>query len=65
MKGITVPTYGSETWTLTNVITTAEMKFRAQVSGYSFFLNRPLLPYGVEGFLLVNPSDNWYDSLDG
>jgi hypothetical protein len=21
---------------------------------FSFFLNRPLLPYGVEGFLLVN-----------
>jgi hypothetical protein len=25
----------------------------------SFFLNRPLLPYGVEGFLLVNLLDNW------
>jgi hypothetical protein len=25
----------------------------------SFFLNRPLLPCGVEGFLLVNLLDNW------
>jgi hypothetical protein len=25
----------------------------------TFFLNRPLLPCGVEGFLLVNLSDNW------
>jgi hypothetical protein len=25
----------------------------------SFFLNRPLLPSGVEGFLLVNLLDNW------
>jgi hypothetical protein len=24
-----------------------------------FFLNRPLLPYGVEGVLLVNLLDNW------
>jgi hypothetical protein len=24
-----------------------------------FFLNRPLLPCGVEGFLLVNLLDNW------
>jgi hypothetical protein len=24
-----------------------------------FFLNRPLLPCGVEGFLLVNQLDNW------
>jgi hypothetical protein len=25
----------------------------------SFFLNRPLLPCGVKGFLLVNLLDNW------
>jgi hypothetical protein len=25
----------------------------------SFFLNRPLLPCGVEGFLLMNLWDNW------
>jgi hypothetical protein len=25
----------------------------------SFFLNRPLLHCGVEGFLLMNPLDNW------
>jgi hypothetical protein len=25
----------------------------------SFFLNRPLLPCGVEGFLLVNLLDIW------
>jgi hypothetical protein len=25
----------------------------------SFLLNRPLLPCGVEGFLLVNLLDNW------
>jgi hypothetical protein len=25
----------------------------------SFFLNRPLLPCGLEGFLLVNLLDNW------
>jgi hypothetical protein len=26
---------------------------------FSFFINRPLLPCGVEGFLLVNLLDNW------
>jgi hypothetical protein len=26
---------------------------------FSFFLNRPLLPCGVEGFLLVSLLDNW------
>jgi hypothetical protein len=43
----------------TSVVSLTYTNEAATTKFLSFFFNRPLLPCGVEGFLLVNLLDNW------